>query len=166
MIHLRCYDDQKQICIDETGTDISSLDVSTAVDSCPEARDFWLQENTKVIGKTSVIMLWERSRGRMLDALLIAESGKENWQTANTGDAAQNATLANIWIDGSSVRNAVCSDKMTATRTVSRQNIAQISASVDDDDFIWPVPVSASDWIVVATSQATPGKENSSKPVQ
>ncbi|MCR4713399.1 MAG: hypothetical protein K5751_03360 [Treponemataceae bacterium] len=166
VIHLRRYDDQKAFCIDETDSEPSSLSASTATDSCPGSRDFWLNENAKVIGKTSVIMLWERSRGRMLDALLIAESGKENWQAAIVGEAAQSAFLADIWIDGDSVSNAVCSDKVTATRTVSRQNIAQLAADVASEDFLWPVPVFASDWIVVATSQATPGKENSSKPVQ
>jgi len=166
IIHLRRYDDQKMFCVDETDSEPSSLSASTAADSCPDSRDFWLKDNTKVIGKTSVIMLWERSRGRMLDALLLAESGKGNWQAANVGEAAQSAVLADIWIDGDSVSNAVCSDKVTATRTVSRQNIAQLAAAVSNEDFLWPVPVSASDWMVVATSQATPGKENSSKPIQ
>ena len=166
VVHLRSYDDQKMLCVDETGTDAASLSASTAADSCPGSRDFWLKDNTKVIGKTAVIMLWERSRGRMLDAILIAESEKESWQTAYAGDAAQSAVLADVWIDGASVLDAVCSDKVTATRTVSRQNIPQLAAAVGDADFLWPVPVAASDWMVVATSQATPGKENSNKPAQ
>ncbi|MCR4940501.1 MAG: hypothetical protein K5930_10420 [Treponemataceae bacterium] len=164
VLHLRSYDDQKASCLDETESDVLSLSSSSAADSCPNARDFWCPENNKVIGKTSVFLLWERSRGRMIDALLIAESEKESWPSAAAGDAAQKAVLADVWIDGPSVTDAVCSDKVTATRTVSRQNIAEIADSLPDPDFIWPVPVSASDWIVVATSQATPGKENSSKP--
>ena len=92
----------------------------------------------------------------MMDALLIAESEKDGWPTYAAGDAAQSAVLADVWIDGAAVTDAVCTDKSTATRTVSRQNIAEITeAAAGSDDFVWPVPVSASDWMVVATSQAT-----------
>ncbi len=166
VLHLRSYDDQKVFCVDETEPGSSSLSASSAADSCPGSRDFWYSENTKVIGKTSVILLWERSRGRMIDALLLSESEKESWPSVVTGDAAQSAVLADVWIDGPSVTDAVCADKVTATRTVSRQNIAAIVAAAAESDFVWPVPVCASDWIVVATSQATPGKPNSSKPAQ
>lgn len=166
VVHLRSYDEQKAFCVDEAASEPSSLSASTAADSCPSARDFWYSESSKIIGKTSVILLWERNRGRMTDALLIAESEKESWPSVATGDAAQSAVLADVWIDGPSVTDAVCSDKVTATRTLSRQNIGQIVSSSSGEDFIWPVPVSASDWIVVATSQASPGKENSSKPAQ
>ena len=166
VLHLRSYDEQKPFCVNEADSDDSVFSASTAVDSCPDSRDFWYDDNVKLIGKTSVILLWERTKGRMLDALLIAESEKDGWLSAAAGDAAQSAVLADIWIDGAAISDAVCSDKTTATRTVSRQNIAEITEAAGSPDFVWPVPVSASDWMVVATSQATPGKPNSSKPVQ
>ena len=166
VLHLRSYDDQKPFCVNESESDDLALAASTAADSCPEARDFWHEENTKLLGKTSVILLWERSQGVMTDALLMAESGKNGWPSSAAGDAAQSAVLADVWIDGASVTDAVCTDKATATRTVSRQNIDELTEAAGSDDFVWPVPVSASDWLVVATSQATPGKPNSSKPAQ
>ena len=166
VVHLRSYDDQKPFCVNEADSDELALSASTAADSCPGVRDFWHDENTKLLGKTSVILLWERSRGRIADALLIAESEKGGWSSSAAGDAAQSAVLADVWIDGASVSDAVCTDKTTATRTVSRQNIEEITEAASSPDFVWPVPVSASDWLVVATSQATPGKPNSSKPAQ
>lgn len=166
VLHLRSYDEQEPYCVNEVDSGSTSLSASSAADSCPDARDLWHDDNSKLLGKTAVILLWERSRGRMMDALLIAESEKDGWPTYAAGDAAQSAVLADVWIDGAAVTDAVCTDKSTATRTVSRQNIAEITEAAGSDDFVWPVPVSASDWMVVATSQATPGKQNSSKPVQ
>lgn len=125
--------------------------VSTAADSCPEARDFWVHSESKTVGKTGVILLRERDNGPLVDALLHAESSKANWPNEDMKAAARNAFLSGVWAAGDAPANAVCSDKCTATRTLSRQDF-----SVEG----------ASSWIVVATSSATPGAPNSTHPAQ
>lgn len=133
--------------IDET--DDTAL--STAADSCPQARDFWVPSDTKTLGKTGVIILRERENGPLVDALLFAESSKTSWPNESMKTAARNAHLSGIWTDGEDPSDAVCSDKCTGTRTLSRQNFSAEGAP---------------SWIVVATSSATPGAENSSRPAQ
>lgn len=141
VLHMRSVD---EAAFDET----DALDACSAPDSCPEARDFWYQSDSKAIGKTGVILLKERGNGPLLDALLYAESSKSSWPKDEMKAAAQAAYMAGIWADGAEPSNAVCSDKCTSTRTISRQDYTTGGAS---------------SWIVVATSSATPGAPNSSK---
>lgn len=141
VLHMRSVD---EAAFDET----DALDACSAPDSCPNARDFWYQSDAKAIGKTGVILLKERGNGPLLDALLYAESSKTTWPRDEMKAAAQAAYMAGIWEDGDEPIHAVCSDKCTATRTISRQDYSAEGAS---------------SWIVVATSSATPGAQNSTK---
>lgn len=133
--------------VDET----EDITVSAAADSCPQARDFWYPSESKTIGKTGVILLRERENGPLVDALLYAESEKESWPQEEMESAAQAAFSSGLWPDGADIQNAVCSDKCTATRTLSRQDFTEKGSQ---------------SWIVVATSSATPGAANSDKPAQ
>lgn len=142
VLHMRSVEEGS---VDET----DAIDASTAADSCPQARDFWYPSDAKTIGKTGVILLRERANGPLVDALLFAESSKSFWPRDEMKAAAQAAFTAGIWTGGAEPSDAVCSDKCTSTRTLSRQ--------VYDTE-------GASSWIVVATSSATPGAQNSDKP--
>lgn len=142
VLHMRTVDDT---AFDET----EDVTACTAADSCSSARDLWFPSEVKAIGKTGVILLKERENGQLCDALLYAESSKSYWPQDDMKAAAQNAFLEGIWTGGAEPGDAVCSDKCTTTRTLSRQNYTENGAAA---------------WIVVATSSATPGTANSSKP--
>lgn len=135
--------------VEQTEDELESISSCTAADACPAARDMWFPSETKAIGKTGVILLRERENGALTDALLYAESGKSYWPNDGMKAAAQSAFLAGIWKEGAETDQAVCSDKCTTTRTLSRQNYEEEGAA---------------SWIVVATSSATPGARNSEKP--
>lgn len=142
VLHMRTVEEG---AIDET----DGITDSTATGSCSDALDFWFPSETKALGNTGVILLKERENGRITDALLYAESSKTAWPKDSMKMAAQNAYLSDVWEGGAEPQNAVCSDKCTATRTISRQDYLHKGAS---------------SWIVVATSSATPGAANATKP--
>ena len=142
VLHMRTVD---ETAVDET----EDITACTAPDSCASARDFWYQSEVKALGKTGVILLKERENGALCDALLYAESSKSYWPQDIMKTAAQSAYLAGIWTGSAETSDAVCSDRCTTTRTLSRQNYSEKGASA---------------WIVVATSCATPGAANSAKP--
>ena len=144
VLHLRTLEDT---AVDETGDTAEC----SAADSCPEARDFWHPSDIKILGKTGVILLRERENGPIVDALLFAEANKTAWPGDDMKAAAQLAYIAGRWNDGCEPENAVCTDKCTTTRTLSRQDFS--AGGVDS-------------WLIVATSCATPGAANSSKPAK
>lgn len=135
--------------VEETEDELEDVTVCKAADSCPVARDLWFPSESKAIGKTGVILLRERENGSLCDALLYAESSKSYWPQDSMKEAAREAFLAGIWKEGDETDLAVCSDKCTTTRTLSRQNYDEEGPAA---------------WIVVATSSATPGAPNSNKP--
>lgn len=165
LLHMRTTGDG---CIDE----VDATDVSTSPESFEAVRDFWFPSAVKALGKTGVILLRERENGRIVDSLLYAESSKASWPQTAMGDAAQLACLSGNWAPGAATTDAVCSDKCTVTRSISRQNIPdliellELSEADGGEEFSYPCPARASDWIVTATSCATPGYENSSKVAQ
>lgn len=131
-----------ETCIDELAND---LNLSTASDSVPGVRDLWVNNTTSCIPKTEVVILKNRSNGEIIDALLIAQSTKTEW-TAKTlmAQYAQEAFNTQAWTAGADVSSALCSDKTTTTRTVSRIAYQK----------------ELSDWIITKTSGATPGTVN------
>lgn len=160
-LNLRSYDDQLAGCIDET----DSLSEAWAAGAVADSRDFWYPGTAKILGKTAVIVLWERRNGAMLDALLYVEnSDVEGWTSTKMGDAACTAVTQEIWQGVSGVSGAFMCTGITGTRTMSRQNIPELAAEVESEWFQYPVLVSAADWLVTATSTASPGKPNSTVP--
>jgi hypothetical protein len=145
-------------CVDETG---ANLTLSGGTDSSA-ARDLWVDNTSARIGKSDIILLRERTGGKLLDALLYSESSKTDWKNDEIRKAAAEAVAAGLWQDGSTVADAVVSDKMTATRTIGRQNIPRIASagaySGEENG--------KHAWLVTATSSASPGKPNSSTPAQ
>lgn len=135
--------------VEETEDELEGISDCTASDACASARDLWFPSEVKAVGKTGVILLRERENGALCDALLYAESSKSYWPQDAMKAAAQSAFLSGLWTDGSEPGDAVCSDKCTTTRTLSRQSYTEKGPAA---------------WIVVATSCATPGAVNSAKP--
>lgn len=156
VVHFRTMEEHAAGCIDEKGND---LNVSTAPDSCDDVRDFWVPGTAARLGKSDVILLRERSGGKIVDALLYAESDIKDSTQKKLVDAAQLAVKAGAWQGSDGVATWVVSDGLTTTRTLSRQNIAVIA---DGEKAERPVLVgSSTDWMVV--KGATPGKANSTE---
>ncbi len=143
VVHLRKVE---ETCVNETG---SNLALSGGAYSST-ARDIWMENASARLGKTDVILLEERAGGKIMDALCIAESKHAVWQKDSQAQAAKRAFDCGAWPDGSGIENALIADKVTATRTISRQgNLAAAK------------PCGKSGWIVTASKGATPGLPNS-----
>jgi hypothetical protein len=156
VVHYRTVldtDETPEMFVDETGTDLLA---SISKESTP-GRDFWVDTTTAKIGKkTDVILLRERAGGTLIDAFLYCESGK-TWNDAML-DAAQEAFDNGLWPDGANAGAAFVADSVTATRTISRQNINALISSPKTAECGKQV------WLLTNTSTASPGKENSDKP--
>lgn len=129
----------------------NAMDASLGTDSSNSAWDFWDTQERSPLKSTNVLLLQERIGGRILDALLCAESKYDAWPSEAVRLAAEAAVEAGAWGPTALITDAVCSDYMTPTRTLGR--IPQF----DDTDC-------AGNWMVCATSCASPGTVNSSKP--
>lgn len=132
------YRNIEEGCIDEIDND---KELSTATESS-DAIDLWIENEKSRIAKSDVILLKNKRQGEVVDSVLYMESSATSWKTDFISECAQLALSSETWIG-----NPVISDGLTATRTLSRQNLNKDSSA----------------WIVTATSKATPGKENSSQ---
>lgn len=129
----------------ETGSDLS---LSGGTYSS-ESRDLWAENTSARLGdKTDVVLLEKSAGGEVLDAVAFAESSLEDWPKEIYKEALDRAVKAGVW-SSSSIKDAANGDKLSATRTISRQTDA--------------VPAGKDGWLVTATNTASPGKPNSSK---
>ncbi len=131
------YRNIEEGCIDELEND---KELSTATESS-SARDLWIENSSARIAKSDVIILKERIQGNIADGIIFTESSFSAWKTDYMAECAEVLISSEVWSGES-----VISDGLTTTRTLSRQNLNKDKSA----------------WIVVGTSQATPGKENSS----
>lgn len=134
VIHYRNIEDG---CIDELEND---KELSTATESS-SSRDLWIENSSARIAKSDVIILKERIQGNIADGIIFTESSFSAWKTDYMAECAEVLISSEAWSGES-----VISDGLTTTRTLSRQNLNKDKSA----------------WIVVGTSKATPGKENSS----
>lgn len=142
VVHLR---NSEAGVINETGSDLS-LSAGTY---SSESRDLWLENTGARIGdKTDVILLEKSADGEVLDAVAFAESALEDWPKDIYSETLERAVKAGVW-QSSSIKDAANGDKLSATRTISRQNDS--------------VPAGKDTWLVTAINTASPGKPNSDR---
>ena len=142
VVHLR---NSETGIVNETGDDLS---ISAGTYSS-NARDLWAENTSARIGdKTDVILLEKSADGEVLDAVAFAESALEDWPKDIYKEALDRAVKAGVW-QSSSIEDAANGDKLSATRTISRQTDS--------------VPGGKDGWLVTATNTASPGKVNSKK---
>lgn len=142
--HLRSVEDG---LVDESDL----IDASEGRDSSPFAWDFWDSQERSPLKSTNVLILRDRHGGGILDALLCAETRYDSWPSDALRLAAEEMVAAGAWGPSALITDAVCSDSMTPTRTLGR-----LPGSEDTG--------SPAEWIVCATSGASPGGENSEIP--
>jgi hypothetical protein len=142
VLHLRTPDES---CIDEIGSDLT---LSGGIDAHSEARDLWLPVSTKILHKTDVLWLMDQD-DKIIDALVLCEKPTD-WGKNNSTAAAEFLGRNGAWFPSVDPAAAVISSGTTNTRTICR------------DETI-PHSLRADNWYIAATSNATPGKPNSSK---
>jgi hypothetical protein len=145
VLHLRTY---YETCIDEYGV---SLEESTAIDSSPNARDFWMPGDNKLMHKAATAVYVLDQDGRVLDAVMISATANSWWEQDYLAEAAEFLFQQGAWksTDGkiASPADSVISANSTNGQTVCRDE------TVEDSN-------SAADWYIVKRSGATPGNNN------
>lgn len=134
------------------------LTVSTHEDSCDTARDLWSECTKKPFADSDIIVLRNSGTSEILDAVVFAKSNCAEWKKG----AEQLAFLVSesgVWQGDVSVENAVLCDNVSATRSLSRLNLAE---SIEAYKTGQPIRNSKDCWIVAKT--ATPGYKNSNVP--
>jgi len=71
-LHLRTIDNN---CINELGDNLS---LSGGIDSCPTARDLWVEGSNKNLHKTDIVYLQDAS-GNIIDAIIMNENPSMSW---------------------------------------------------------------------------------------
>lgn len=155
VLHMRTLEEESGH-VDELDNNLSA---STASDSCAEVRDLWISSTSEIIGTSDVLVLRERAKGKLMDALLYISPKVSDTSKKKILPAGEDVIAEGGWIAGEDGDSWLSSDGITLTRTLSRQNIAEIQRMAEEGLTI-PVP-SKEDWFVVATSCATPGLPNS-----
>lgn len=161
-VHFRHDSDTPTYCVDETGNDLTAATASSGNNNCDTARDLWAEneDDSARLQKTDVLVLTPDGGNSVLDALLYSDGTKSEWQKTLSKDLAEKAVAKGIW-QSDAVADAASNAGATSTRTLCRQNIAELSAKKYGRGAV--IPTSAADWAVVATSKATPGLPNSSE---
>lgn len=152
VLHFRSVEDG---LVDE----LDALDASAGTDSYPLARDFWIDGSSKKLRKTDAILIRKRPGGSVVDALLVAEDCSVPWSDQEIAAAAASAVAEGAWLPEDAIGATgaqevpACSGGTTATRTLCR------TLQVEEGE-TKPAPGRRSQWRIVPTGGATPGREN------
>ena len=143
-----------------------NLSASTAADSCDGVRDLWVNSVDEIVSANDVLVLRERAKGKMMDALLyigpkVSDTGKKKILSAEEAILAEGG-----WTAGQDGEVWLSSDGMTTVnRSLSRQNIPEIQQAATATQ---EIPVASKDvWIVTMNDKqtkapgVTPGLPNS-----
>jgi len=148
VIHLRSVEES---CINEFN---GSIEESGSKNSSPLAWDFYVPGNTKLMQKAATAVYVLDQDDNVLDAVMISEKPDSWWSKDYFAEAAEFLFKQKEWksTDGAICRpaDAVNSSATTNTRTICRDETAEDTNTQGD-------------WYITDTSNATPGKANSSK---
>jgi uncharacterized membrane protein YgcG len=152
VVHLRTVETDT---VNETGADLGA---SAGTEALPEARDFWVPAVDKSFHKTDAVYLLDQD-DKVLDCVVLSEKSDAGWSKEVFADAAKFLAEQSAWlpVNGSAgmvpgPSDAVISAKTTNTRTICRDD----SEGAADTN-------KAADWYITASSNASPGKKNSTK---
>ncbi|MFI3257454.1 MAG: hypothetical protein R3Y36_04065 [Spirochaetales bacterium] len=153
VLHMRTKEED---VIDETGDDLT---LSGGKNASSSGRDLWIDSEDTRLSKNDVLLLRESLNGRLADAVAYVDGVKTAWPKDAMESFVIEAVEANLWQGGTDVSQAINIEKITTTRTLSRQNIAEIARLFDAGQTNFDN--SKDNWIIVATSNLSPGSENS-----
>jgi hypothetical protein len=135
----------------------SDLSASGGTDASPTGYDFWVAGGQGLGGNNSVLCLFERQGGRLMDGLLYSNrTSTSDEKYLGFGSSAMLARAQELVKDGGwrvagarvTPEDAVSPEGSTSTRSLCRS-----SAGTDTD--------TAADWHIVPTRKSTFGAENS-----
>jgi hypothetical protein len=149
VLHLRSLSPE---CVDETGDNLALVPYTRDNEAQADARDFWYPDAKKHTGKKGDAIFLMDQDDRILDGVIFSDTADAWWKDEKLARAAELLAAGSAWTAGSGdipgPADAVLSRDATATRTISRNE------AVPDSN-------TAADWFITATSNATPGKPNS-----
>jgi len=145
VLHLRTLEES---CKNEYG---ERLDVSSATDSCPTARDLWIPDSNKLLHKTDAIYVKDQN-GWVLDAIMLSESSSTSWDKPYYTEAANFLFSQGAW---KSPEDTVCSPADAVNTSAIKTSTAKSICRNEDAENTH----TAADWYI-ATQGATPGLPN------
>jgi hypothetical protein len=153
VLHLRNPDSD---WADETGDDLA---LSGGTDALATARDFWVNGTSKLLHKTDVVYLMDQD-DRIIDGILMSETPGSSWAKSVFASAAELLANQDAWLPSAenSAGALIPSDAVITTNASASRGISRDETAPDSN--------TANDWYVPANSNATPGKENSTKRFQ
>lgn len=163
VLHMRTLEEESGH-VDELDNNLSA---STASDSCTGVRDLWVSSTSEIIGTSDVLVLRERAKGKLMDALLYISPKVSDTSKKKILPAGEDVIAEGGWIAGEDGESWLSSDGMTTVnRSLSRQNILEIQQAATA---LQEIPVASKDaWIVTMNHKqtkepgVTPGLPNSS----
>ncbi len=155
-VHFRTTSDGD--CVDELEEDIT---LSTGEGSCSSARDLWVDNTETRISDSDVIVVRDSCRDLLVDCVMFSASGKSSWFYGGQKALAAEACESGLWKGESGPQNSVCSDGITAIRTLCRQNIDELIEKYKTEELTADTLISAGkeDWSLEV--KGTPGERNS-----
>lgn len=112
--HMRSRGDD---CVSETPENLRLCRQEYSSDT---SLDLWSSNTESCLGDTAdIITLQNTADGAIIDAVAYAPSGNDVWATETLRVAAENAVAAGVW-NGSSPKDAACSDDLTPSKMIVR----------------------------------------------
>lgn len=109
LIHVLPKKFPDEVPLDETGRGKNNCKSVGAVDG---AWDLWVREEAFALSKSGILVAEERSCGKMIDAILIADKTLDEWNTRIQEDIAKKAFSQGVWQGGCKPQHAFDSAKL------------------------------------------------------
>jgi hypothetical protein len=155
VLHLRTT---QEGWIDETGEDLS---LSGGAEPLAGVRDFWVNGTEKLIHRTDAVYLMDQD-DTIVDGVLLSENQAPWWAKPDLAAAAELFASQGVWFPVDESGNTLVPEDgwIPAPGDAARSTGTTLTRTICRDE---TMENSAAAWYVTATSNATPGKENSSK---
>ncbi|MDR2434809.1 MAG: hypothetical protein LBD47_09610 [Treponema sp.] len=147
VLHLRTTEETNR---DEYG---KNLGESGGSEADAGARDFWVPGTAKLLHKTDAIYIVDQD-DRVIDAVMLAENPDPWWGKEYFAEAADLLFKQGAWKSAEG-KIAGPADSVNAGATTATRSICRDETKEDTN--------TAADWYITASSNATPGKQNSIK---
>lgn len=132
--------------VSELGDDLT---LSTAPYSRDNCRDLWGTEDKAHYGdKTDVLLLVNTCDGKILDGLMFAEEGLEEWKKPLQQEYAELAVAQGLF-PSAKVTRAVNAQKLTASLSLYRTGLLELSESLSKGEVLpESIPFNADNWSI------------------
>ena len=145
---------------DELGdnTDLSDIKASNENDVNEDARDLWAAVDARYLHETDVIYLVDQDDA-VIDALVVAESSTAWTKNSAFSKAAELLAKQGAWLagNGEAVKSPAYADAVNSAGTTATRTLCRDEGKLDSDT------ATLADWYICDTSNATPGRKNSTK---